>query len=320
MNFLERQYSSVIYRLFKLIGAERRNALIEREIASGRAALSFHRVSEAAKKYGVKAFLVEGDYGVFQGSADDQVMIPYYAKHGYWARSTNETIAEFFGDSGGTFIDVGANIGMTTIPISANAKVQCIALEPEPTNFAFLEANISRNCKNGNITAKRLAAFDSESALEFELSPDNPGDHRLRVGQLAGQQNEDDRRTIKIDAAPLDNIVGSRLTAPVAIKIDTQGAEPFVLKGATKTIAAADMLIIEFWPYSMKRMGGDPEFVIRFLESNFSTMALAEGEDAEPSKVMPSAVAANQLRALVEDRINDDNFYVDVVARKVNAR
>ena len=35
-------------------------------------------------------------------------------------------------------------------------------------------------------------------------------------------------------------------------------------------LAAADLLVTEFCPYMIRRIGGDPEEIIQFLQDNFS--------------------------------------------------
>ena len=62
-----------------------------------------------------------------------------YASTGRWAEHTNELIGRFFDKAGrGTFLDIGANIGLTTIPVARRANVACHAFEPEPENFRNL--------------------------------------------------------------------------------------------------------------------------------------------------------------------------------------
>ena len=45
------------------------------------------------------------------------------------------------------------------------------------------------------------------------------------------------------------------LSGPVVIKIDVQGAEPLVLRGAPEIIGRAAFLVMEYWPYGIDRLG-----------------------------------------------------------------
>ena len=218
----------------------------------------------------------------------------------------------FAGKGGGTYLDIGANIGLTTIPVAQNPKVHCIALEPEPTNFRNLIANITANCEHGNVRALQLAAFSQAASIELELATGNLGDHRLRLTSASGLMEEHARPTIQVDAAPLDDVVGP-IKGALAIKIDTQGSEPFVFAGGKQTLERADLLIQEFWPYGMGRMGGDVEQVIRYLEKTFDTLSIRSNNGEALASAIPLARAAALLRTFVRTKGSDPSFFVDLV-------
>ena len=89
-----------------------------------------------------------------------------------------------------------------------------------------------------------------------------------------------------------------------------------MVKGARKTLAAAGLLILEFWPYGMVRMGGNPDEVIRCLEQDFATLSLVDGENHMPSPPAPSRVVVDTLRQMVKEHAGNHAFYVDCIARK----
>jgi hypothetical protein len=91
---------------------------------------------------------------------------------------------------------------MTVIPIAHNRLVQCLAFEPEPTNFANLVANISANCPYKNVFAKQIALFSEAGPLTLELARENLGDHRVRLNAAAGPLDEHQKQTIEVQAAP----------------------------------------------------------------------------------------------------------------------
>jgi FkbM family methyltransferase len=255
---------------------------------------------------------VRGDYGIISQSTQDRVMLPVYSKTGRWAADTNERLIAFFAGRGGTYVDVGANIGLTTIPVAQNPNVDCVALEPDPSNFNYLSLNVLANCPYRNVTLYRLAAFSESKKLQFELSADNLGDHRIKFTDADGEFNERKRRTIEIDAVPLDDLVTPK-RMPIAVKIDTQGAEPFVTLGGAKLLASAGLLIIEIWPYGIARMGGSVEPIVTLLRNNFDSVHLTGDGNAAP---MSSKEAAAKLVQLM-GRKDDKWFHVDAVASKV---
>jgi FkbM family methyltransferase len=272
-------------------------------------------LSELARECGVSGFSIRGDYGFILGSSADRGIVQIYAESGQWAERANRTFVDFFAGRAGTYVDVGANIGLTTIPVAQNPKVRCIALEPEPSNYEFLVANVARNCTHGNVSTRQVAAFSRRGSLDLELAPENLGDHRIRLGRGANRMGEDQRPTVKIDALPLDEIVGP-VEGPLAVKIDTQGAEPFVIQGGQATLKQAELIVMEFCPYMIGRMGGDPETIAAFIERNFGSATLAFREAGELESFRQAREVANDLRELATSKRDTLGYYFDVILKK----
>ena len=275
----------------------------------------FAVIARCAPDCNVVALRVSGSYGVIQSAPDDDTILTQYAKTGTWAERTNNLFRSFFADRGGNYIDIGANIGLTTIPVAQNPHVRCLAIEPEPQNFANLCVNIAENCPYNNVEVQRLAMFVRRQKLSLELSSGNLGDHRLHIGEKAGHYGEEGRATIDVEAMPLDEIAGN-LNGPLAVKIDTQGAEPFVVSGGKETLGRAGLVISEFWPYGMSRLGANFEDLIEFLRDQFSTLAVAMREEATVLPPRPSAEVCEELSAFVAAHTNNPLMYLDVIARR----
>lgn len=258
---------------------------------------------------------VRGRYGTVQGSPHDGSVLARYAETGVWAERTNALIQGFFDLDGGTYVDVGGNIGLTTISAAQNPKVQCFVFEPERENFLHLSENIRANCAHENVVAQQVAVFNRRTRLALELSPDNVGDHRLRLANRIGVLGEDEWSTLDVQAAPLDELVAS-VSEPLAVKIDTQGAEPFVISGGQGTLARAGLVIIEFAPYWMARMGSDPKIVFDLVR-DFSKVSLAHGENDEAEPPLSGDQAAVKLQRLdAEYRKTPAGAYWDIIARR----
>ena len=88
---------------------------------------SYRNFQKLAAEYGISGFVARGDYGAIQGAVNDRVIFRYYAERKTWAADLVGPFADFLRD-GGTYLDIGANIGLTTIPIARNRLVSCIAL------------------------------------------------------------------------------------------------------------------------------------------------------------------------------------------------
>lgn len=300
------------YSVSKLPYGAQQQALLQ--LSQGEQA--FDALYSLAASMNVVALSVRGDYGVISQSLADRAMLPVYASSGKWASDTNEIILDFFaGTNGcGTYIDVGANIGLTTIPVAQNPGVHCIALEPEPSNFRYLSENVRANCPHGNVVLLEKAAFSSRATLQFELSPTNLGDHRIRRTETEGLLNEHLRRIIEVEADRLDDLV-PKLTLPLAVKIDAEGAEPFIFAGGTKTLSQAGLLIVEIWPYGIDRMGGTVEPIGSLLENNFGSVCFSRTDVGKSPDILPAgAVSAKLDEAML--RKSDPGFHFDVIATK----
>jgi FkbM family methyltransferase len=237
-------------------------------------------LSELAARLNISRVSATGEYGTFSSAPNDETILKEYAKNGQWAATTNLALINFFRQGRGTYLDVGANIGLTVVPLASKTDVKCFAFEPEPVNFRNLEINIAENCAGKDITVFQLALFDRDSSISFEMSPNNLGDHRVRMKDAgAGFQNETARRVVNVPCVRLDSL-NLDISTPLFVKIDTQGAEPFVIAGGRQTLAKADAVLMEWSPYLIKRMGGDHAAALDFLRTNFAFGAIHHDPEA----------------------------------------
>ncbi|HLI10655.1 MAG TPA: FkbM family methyltransferase [Alphaproteobacteria bacterium] len=275
-----------------------------------------YRVFQAlARAYGVTAIRVAGEYGLIEGAIEDGSILQAYARTKRWASAANRFFCDLFARGGGTYIDIGANIGLTTIPVAQNPRVACKAFEPEPRNFHYLAGNVARNCAADNVELFNLALFDRRAVLDFDLSPYNLGDHRIRLGALSDPHDERGREVIKVAAERLDDVLDAdALAGPVAVKIDTQGAEARILAGGRRVLARAQALVFEYAPRQIVEMGGEPEALARFAAQHYATGAVVPGDSDAALDWQPIDTVAARLCALAAGARPDD--YYEVYARK----
>ncbi len=266
-------------------------------------------LSRIAGQIGITGFSAKGAWGVIQSSAADRAVLPSYARTGVWGARTVDAFQRLFAGTGGTYLDIGANIGLTTIPIARNPRVRCIAFEPEPFNFQNLSENVRRNIAHGNVDLRCMALFDRADSLRFGLAGDgNLGDHRLVLGAATA------RKTIEVPATPLDAL-DLPIGEPLGVKIDTQGAEPFVIAGGRCTLARASLCVIEFAPALIVQLGGDPAAVIEFI-GGFPRVAVVAGESSAPLDFTASEIACRRLRDFAARAQGDETKYLDVYAAR----
>ncbi|HEY3697193.1 FkbM family methyltransferase [Phenylobacterium sp.] len=275
-------------------------------------------LAKLAQEFGVKRMVAEGRFGEITSDVADTTVFLSYAEDGVWAAATNKLVEDFFGDNGfeGTYVDIGANIGLTTIPIAKNSKIKCYCFEPETRNFGNLSRNISSNIRTSNVQLFQLAVSDRESMLEFEVTEGNLGDQRIKGGSLGPSLlGEADRRSITVEARALDDM-GLQLADPLAVKIDVQGAEPFVIAGGRRSLSKAALLVLEYWPYGMGRLEAPVEILFSFLEQQFGSLELVFKEGASSSPPAPVNDVIPELRRYYEEHKLNPSFYLDIIARK----
>jgi FkbM family methyltransferase len=173
-----------------------------------------------------------------------------------------ERIRDVLGDqfdlSHGEVLEFGANIGTTSVPLVTELGAKRVhAFEPSPDNFRLLRENIIGNDLEDRIQPYQIALSDSIGMVPFELSPRNSGDHRIQAtGQAVDEFNESSRAVIQVAAATVDSLVDDgtlSLNRVQLVWIDTQGHEALLLKGAQKLLATQIPIVIEYWPYALKR-------------------------------------------------------------------
>ncbi len=152
--------------------------------------------------------------------------------------------------------DVGANIGTICIPaVKRNLVKKAYAVEPVRKNFDLLKVNIILNNLEDSIKTYNyaLGAEDDEN-LEIELAHDNSGDHRVRLQNLESNLYDEKKRQIeKVKSKKFDTLFKNLNKEKDLVWIDTQGFEPLILDGAKNLIDKGIPLVIEFWPYGLKR-------------------------------------------------------------------
>jgi FkbM family methyltransferase len=163
---------------------------------------------------------------------------------------------------GKTFIDVGAAFGIYTLVASklVGRTGRVIALEPTALSFEVLRQNIALNNLT-NVLAFPVAMSLNRGRACLYLGPE-PGSNSL------GKDCSLKQATEEICTESLDNMVLQTSVGRVdAIKIDVEGAEELVLRGAEKTLTSMrPVVIFEVYPEAAVRLGLAPNGAWKLLE------------------------------------------------------
>lgn len=180
-------------------------------------------------------------------------------------------------DDGDVVFDIGANIGWFSLIIDrlcGGNSVDIYSFEPDPTNFALLRENISRNSAT-HIRAQQLAVAHVADTLQLHLyGKSNLGRHSLL--------NIHEGETVDVKTVILDRFWDAQKLAartPRFIKIDIEGFELMALRGASDVLRRCPMVMMEYSPPYMNAASIDPgDLIDLMLGHGFSANVLTDGK------------------------------------------
>jgi len=199
-------------------------------------------ISRIEKLYGLLAsFKIKGKF-FLEGVGKFTILLPLGDLGRYLAiKSGNfesHVLEVFEPKRGQIVVDAGAHVGYYTLIASRKVgRGKVIAIEPHPLNFQLLKTNIRLN-KLKNVIAVKVALSDSDGEAPLYLGC---GSGKHTIIKRAGKQFIN-VRTVRLDS--LLNKLG--ISQVHMIKIDGEGAELDVLKGAESILTQSNVeLIIE---------------------------------------------------------------------------
>lgn len=187
----------------------------------------------------------------------------------YYGGTSEPETADFircFLKPGMVFVDVGAHLGEYTL-LAANllaSSGHVHAFEPNPDVYKILLKNTQMNhCRNVSVHPE--AVWEGETLVDFEIYPE--------PSLSAVQVIDHGRPTIKVPTVTLDRYFADPVTpSPSLIKVDVEGAELQVLKGATSLLSLpplqAPVVIFEYGPFNTRRLGYAADDTLRFLRGH----------------------------------------------------
>jgi FkbM family methyltransferase len=150
-----------------------------------------------------------------------------------WEPATIRTFLRLI-SPGSTVIDVGANSGLfALLAARLHPTVRVHAVEPVRRVFSRLEANVALNGL-GNVTCHRLACSDGcgPATLHVPTGEPVPVMASLVPGWCDGGSTEEAVECVTVD----DLVASSDVGRCDVVKIDAEGSEDAVLRGAGRTL------------------------------------------------------------------------------------
>jgi FkbM family methyltransferase len=157
------------------------------------------------------------------------------------------------------FCDIGANIGSYTVLSAAHIGAQTFSFEPVPATYEHLLNNIYINRVNNLAKPHNIALGSQKGTVDFTSTLDSMN-HVAAPG---------DTNKITVEISTLDDVLGDRL--PALLKIDVEGFETEVIKGAAGTLNRKELkaIIIELNNSGARYGYDDSKIHETFISSGF---------------------------------------------------
>ena len=162
-----------------------------------------------------------------------------------------------------TCVDLGSNIGYTTLPMLKRAK-QVFAIEPDPHNLKILRTNIQKNGYLHKCEIHPIGLSNLNGTIDFWLAtqPNLSGMIRSRYS----------KRRIKIPVRTISSLFGN--TEINFIKMDKEGHEVEVLEGGLDYFAKTShpvKILMEVHPSTYNDNHSLSEILRNYFNNGFNT-------------------------------------------------
>lgn len=179
---------------------------------------------------------------------------------------------------GDVIVDIGANIGDTTLRLAQvlNNNGFVYAFEPSPHVFKRLQTNVGLNGFT-NISLYNMAVGDEEGELSF-VSTKQQHTGGAYVSKVA--KTDTSVKVITLD----DFVEQNNITQINLIKIDTEGFEDFVVRGAEKTLRKfKPKIFMEVSDILLQRAGTSAKQLVALMQAlNYRCFHSETGEEITP--------------------------------------
>jgi FkbM family methyltransferase len=237
-------------------------------LLSGAARLAWLKTLGAV---GIKNFVATSGLGYdFVCHTDDLANFPFFHPRAY--RAELELCAAWLdGEVRPVVYDVGANGGFVATHLAqmlAGRAPRIYAFEPVPTTFAKLAQSVERLGLQEFVHPVRAAVVDSPGPVRISYSERNS---LLAQVSPRGLNRRAGDRLAQATGITLDGFSASAGALPQLIKIDVEGSEASVLRGARSLLSRPDRpaILFEYNPVTLTECGASAR-ILRELLSGYA--------------------------------------------------
>jgi FkbM family methyltransferase len=200
------------------------------------------------------------------------------------------------------FIDVGANIGTTTIPaLVTHGFESAVCIEPEEENFRVLRANLALNGLVERSSAVRAGVSNRTGRSDLVVVEGAGGKPWIAVDAETAEQaresherlaaEEADRErppmsVVEVELVTLDHLASEGtidLDRLGMLWVDAEGHEGHVIEGATELVARGIPMVFEFHPEGLDERG-DRDKIHELAEEHYTHFVDVRRQETDPAQ------------------------------------
>lgn len=208
-------------------------------------------------------------------------------------------------------IDIGANVGDTVLLISDQVDGNFLCIEGDEDYLPLLRENIKK------ITQSKVEIEESYCSESDGLANTIEVDRSYGTAKLLKKENTNSEKNVT-SLKTLDTILHEHPAFLMSnlLKIDTDGFETEILRGASKFLKDGHALVFfEFTPSAYIENNNEPLDVFRILQRNGYKFALFYDNFGKPKEIVDISDEKSIL-SLVEKIDNKEIYYYDILAWK----
>jgi FkbM family methyltransferase len=196
---------------------------------------------------------------VFIADSTDRIIIPHLIQEGEYETEVTAWLLANLAPKDVCF-DVGANIGYHACIMAKRAhQGRVIAMEPDPDTFALLSENRNINWLEAVLQPRELALAAEEGELTLHRVRDRSANTSIArlSAEFASAAAVEQSSTVVARCSTLDAMAAAEGLIPDVVKLDVEGAELLVLRGARATISRAPgiRILMEWSPAQLEMAG-----------------------------------------------------------------
>jgi FkbM family methyltransferase len=193
-----------------------------------------------------------------------------------YERANLRVLRRFIG-KGSTFFDIGANLGLIALPMLKECPdCSAVSFEPSPGILPYLRRTVSESGFGIRWRLVEVALGAAPGEAEFFTA----GAGLSAFDGLRNTARKGDRHAVRVPVSTLDDR-WSALGKPAvsAVKIDVEGGEADVLRGAEAMLAALRPAILLEWnPTNLAAYGCGPEWLLEWADAHsYGVYSVASG-------------------------------------------